>query len=84
MGEGNPVKLSGFDAKVKTIIADQLGVEYGEIKPESSLADDLGANELDIAELVMALEQEFAIQIPDQDSEHFKTVGDVINYILLH
>jgi acyl carrier protein len=67
--------------KVKSIIADQLGVEESEIKMESSFVDDLGADSLDIVELIMALEEEFDIEIPDSEAEKIATVGDAVEYI---
>ena len=67
--------------KVKSIIAEQLGVKSDEIKPESSFVDDLGADSLDTVELVMALEEEFGIEIPDEDAEKMGTVGEAIKYI---
>ncbi len=67
--------------KVKQIIAEQLGVKLEEIKPESSFVDDLGADSLDTVELVMALEEEFNIEIPDEDAEKMTTVTDAIKYI---
>jgi acyl carrier protein len=67
--------------KVKSIIAEQLGVKSDEIKPESSFVDDLGADSLDTVELVMALEEEFGIEIPDEDAEKMATVGEAIRYI---
>ena len=67
--------------KVKSIIAEQLGVKLEEIKPESSFVDDLGADSLDTVELVMALEEEFGIEIPDEDAEKMGTVGEAIKYI---
>lgn len=67
--------------KVKSIIAEQLGVKPEEIKPESSFVDDLGADSLDTVELVMALEEEFGIEIPDEDAEKMGTVGEAIKYI---
>ena len=73
-----------IEAKVKSIIADQLGVSEDEIKMESSFIEDLGADSLDIVELVMALEEEFEIEIPDEEAENIKTVGDAINYINTH
>jgi len=75
---------SAIEAKVKSIIADQLGVGEDEIKPESSFIDDLGADSLDIVELVMAMEEEFEVEIPDEEAENIKTVGDAINYINTH
>jgi acyl carrier protein len=73
-----------IEAKVKNIIADQLGVGEDEIKPESSFIEDLGADSLDIVELVMAMEEEFEVEIPDEEAENIKTVGDAINYINTH
>lgn len=71
----------GAEEKIKSIIAEQLGVKKEEIKPESSFIDDLGADSLDTVELVMALEEEFGIEIPDEDAEKMTTVGDAIKYI---
>ena len=73
-----------IEAKVKSIIADQLGVGEDEIKPESSFIEDLGADSLDIVELVMAMEEEFEVEIPDEEAENIKTVGDAINYVANH
>lgn len=70
--------------KVKGIIIEQLGVEESEIKMESSFVDDLGADSLDIVELVMALEEEFDLEIPDEDAEKIRTVGDAVKYIQEH
>jgi len=67
--------------KVKSIIAEQLGVKIEEVKPESNFIDDLGADSLDTVELVMAFEEEFGVEIPDEDAEKLKTVGDAISYI---
>ncbi|AUG57700.1 MAG TPA: acyl carrier protein [Ruminiclostridium sp.] len=67
--------------KVKKIIMEQLGVEGDEITLESSFIDDLGADSLDIVELIMALEEEFDLEIPDSEAEKISTVGDVIEYI---
>jgi acyl carrier protein len=75
---------SPIEAKVKSIIADQLGVGEDEIKPESSFIEDLGADSLDIVELVMAMEEEFEVEIPDEEAENIKTVGDAINYVNTH
>ncbi len=71
----------GVDEKVKEIISEQLGVKKEEIKPESSFIDDLGADSLDTVEVVMALEEEFAIEIPDEDAEKITTVGEAVKYI---
>ena len=67
--------------KVKEVIVDQLGVEEDIIKLDTSFIDDLGADSLDIVELIMSLEEEFDIQIPDGDAEKISTVGDVVEYI---
>ena len=76
--------MADLETKVKNIIADQLGVGEDEIKPESSFIEDLGADSLDIVELVMAMEEEFEVEIPDEEAENIKTVGDAINYINTH
>ncbi|HLL55417.1 MAG TPA: acyl carrier protein [Myxococcaceae bacterium] len=78
------MSTSEIEAKVKSIIADQLGVGEDEIKPESSFIEDLGADSLDIVELVMAMEEEFEVEIPDEEAENIKSVGDAINYINAH
>ena len=75
---------ANIEAKVKTIIAEQLGVAEGEIKITSSFIEDLGADSLDIVELVMAMEEEFEVEIPDEEAENIKTVQDAINYINTH
>jgi len=67
--------------KIKSIIAEQLGVKVEEVAPESSFVDDLGADSLDTVELIMALEEEFSIEIPDEDAEKMTKVADVIKYI---
>ena len=67
--------------KVQNIIVEQLGISADEIKPESSLVDDLGADSLDIVELIMAFSDEFGVDIPDEDAEKISTVGDVIDYL---
>ena len=69
------------DEKVKSIIAEQLGIKSEEITPTASFIDDLGADSLDTVELVMALEEEFGIEIPDEDAEKMSTVGDAVKYI---
>ena len=67
--------------KVKEVIVTQLGVNLEEVLPEASFIDDLGADSLDIVELVMAFEEKFGIEIPDDDAEKIRSVGDAITYI---
>lgn len=67
--------------KVKDIIVEQLGVDPEKVKSEASFIDDLGADSLDIVELVMAMEEEFDLEIPDEDAEKLKTVNDVQSYL---
>ena len=67
--------------KVKSIIVEQLGVDEEEVTPDASFVDDLGADSLDTVELVMAFEEEFSIEIPDDAAEKIQTVGDAINFI---
>jgi acyl carrier protein len=67
--------------KVKKIIVDQLGVAEDEVTPQASFVDDLGADSLDTVEMVMAFEEEFTIEIPDEDAEKIRTVQDAIDYI---
>jgi acyl carrier protein len=69
------------DERVKKIIAEQLGVEEDEVTSEASFVEDLGADSLDTVELVMALEEEFGIEIPDEDAEKILTVGKALDYI---
>ena len=75
--------MSTFD-KVKDIIIDKLGVEEEKIKSEASFVDDLGADSLDTVELIMQLEEEFGIEIPDDDAEKITTVGSAVEYIEKH
>jgi acyl carrier protein len=73
--------MSAVIEKVKKMIVDQLGVSESEVFPEAKFIDDLGADSLDIVELIMALEDEYSIEIPDEDAEKMETVGDAIRYI---
>jgi len=73
-----------LEAKVKEIIANQLGVNPDEVTNEASFIDDLGADSLDTVELVMALEEEFGMEIPDDEAEKIKTVGNAIEFIKSH
>lgn len=72
--------LEIFD-RVKELAVEQLGVDAEEVTPEASFVDDLGADSLDVVELVMAFEEEFGLEIPDEDAEKIRTVGDAVNYI---
>ena len=72
--------MATFD-KVRDIVVDQLGVEADEVNLDSTFIDDLGADSLDIVELIMAFEEEFGIEIPDEAAEKIKTVQDVVSYI---
>jgi acyl carrier protein len=71
----------GLEDRVSAIVVEQLGVSKEELAPEASFIDDLGADSLDIVELVMAMEEEFDIGIPDDDAEKIQTVKDVISYV---
>ncbi len=76
--------MANIEEQVKKIISEQLGVGIDEIKPESSFIDDLGADSLDIVELVMAMEEAFGTDIPDEDAEKIQTVKDAVAYIEQH
>lgn len=73
--------MAAVDEKVKKIIVEQLGVDEEDVTPEASFVDDLGADSLDTVELVMAFEEEFGIEIPDEDAEKILTVQNVMDYI---
>lgn len=73
--------MADVDGDVKKIIAEQLGVPESDVKPESSFVNDLGADSLDTVELVMALEEKFGVEIPDEDAEKIATVQNAIDYI---
>ena len=74
-------KMAALSGKLKDIIVEQLGVDPEKVKLEASFIDDLGADSLDIVELVMAMEEEFDLEIPDDDAEKLRTVGDVYSYL---
>jgi len=76
--------MAAVDEKVKQIIVEQLGVDEGEVTPNASFVDDLGADSLDTVELVMAFEEAFDIEIPDEEAEKIKTVKNAIDYINGH
>ncbi len=73
--------MASIEERVKEIIVEQLGVEEDEVSPDASFIDDLGADSLDTVELVMAFEEEFNIEIPDEDAEGITTVQDAVDYI---
>ncbi|MBU0984677.1 MAG: acyl carrier protein [candidate division Zixibacteria bacterium] len=73
-----------IEERVKEIIVEQLGVEASQVTERAKFVDDLGADSLDTVELVMALEEEFSLEIPDEDAEKITAVGDAINYIKEH
>ena len=67
--------------KIRTLLSEQLDIEEDDITMDSKIADDLGADSLDVVDLIMAIEDEFEVETPDEDIENIKTVGDVVNYI---
>jgi acyl carrier protein len=82
--EGRSLQMENVEQRVKKIVAEQLGVNEAEIKNESSFVDDLGADSLDTVELVMALEEEFETEIPDEEAEKITTVQQAVDYINVH
>ena len=76
--------MENIEARVKKIVAEQLGVNEADVKTDSRFVDDLGADSLDTVELVMALEEEFETEIPDEDAEKITTVQQAIDYINAH
>ncbi len=76
--------MAAVDEKVRQIVVEQLGVEESEVTPKASFVDDLGADSLDQVELVMAFEEAFDVEIPDEDAEKIRTVQDAIDYIEKH
>ena len=79
---GTAQAMSSIEDRVKKIVVDRLGVKEDEVKPNSSFVDDLGADSLDTVELVMALEEEFECEIPDEQAEKITTVQQAVDYIL--
>lgn len=75
------MQMEELMSRLKEIVVDRLNVEEDQIKPEASFVEDLGADSLDIVELIMGIEEEFDIEIPDEDAEKLATVGDAINYV---
>jgi acyl carrier protein len=81
---GGIIRMASVEERVKQIIVEQLGVDEGEVTPTASFVDDLGADSLDTVELVMAFEENFGIEIPDEDAEKIATVKDAVDYIDKH
>ncbi len=75
------VGMEALSERVNSIVTDQLGVDKESLSPEANLLDDLGADSLDVVELVMALEEEFGIEVPDDDVENIRTIRDIVKYI---
>jgi acyl carrier protein len=73
-----------METRLRAIVVEQLGVEESQVVPSASFTDDLNADSLDLVELIMALEEEFGIEIPDEDAQKIATVGDALNYIDEH
>jgi len=73
--------MASLEEKVISLVADKLGVDKAEVTPDAVFVDDLGADSLDLVELVMAMEEEFGFEIPDEEAEKLRTVGDAINFI---
>jgi acyl carrier protein len=76
--------MVSVEERVRRVVGEQLGIDESNIKPESHFVDDLGADSLDTVELVMALEEEFSVEIPDEDAEKISTVREAIQYIEKH
>jgi acyl carrier protein len=77
-------KMADFETRVKEIIVEQLGVDLAEVVTGASFVNDLGADSLDTVELVMAFEEEFGVEIPDEEAEKIQTVGNAIDYVKTH
>ena len=75
---------SDLSNRLRTIVAEQLGVDRVEVSPDSNILDDLGADSLDVVELLMTLEDEFDIEVPDEAAESIRTIGDVERYVAEH
>ncbi len=78
---GGGVVSKGLIEKIRNLVADQLGVDAGELESGADILDDLGADSLDVVEMVMAIEEEFDLEIPDEDAEGMRTLGDVEKYV---
>ncbi len=78
------MSIENIETKVKEIVAEQLNVDINDLEPSKSFINDLGADSLDIVELVMAMEEEFDVEIPDEDAEKIQTLGDATKYVAEH
>ena len=78
---GESMDVAAMKDKIVEIIANQLGIDHGDVTPEASVVDDLGADSLDVVELVMALEEEFNLEIPDEEAEKIKSVRDIFSHM---
>lgn len=81
MSKAGSMSVEEIESKIKTVIAEELGVDVSKVVPEASFTEDLGADSLDNVELVMMLEEQFGIEIPDEEAQKILTVGDVITFI---
>jgi acyl carrier protein len=81
MKGGIPMSTVEMETRLRSLVIEQLGVDETVLKPESSFTDDLGADSLDLVELIMAIEEEFGIEIPDDQAEEIRTVGDAVAYL---
>jgi acyl carrier protein len=73
-----------LEGRIRTLVAEHLGVDFAEVTPEASILDDLGADSLDVVELVMSLEDAFDIEVPDEEVEGMRTSGDIEQYVIAH
>jgi acyl carrier protein len=76
--------MNSVSSRVNTLVVEHLGVETRLLAPEANLLDDLGADSLDVVELVMAIESEFGIAVPDEEVENIRTIGDIVSYLGVH
>jgi acyl carrier protein len=81
MGASEKLTDSDLAVRIRALVAEQLGVDPSELSPDANILEDLGADSLDVVEMVMAIEETFDIEIPDEDAEAIRTVGDVESYV---
>jgi acyl carrier protein len=82
--ENSPMASTELETRLKKIIAEQLGVDEAQVVPSASFTDNLNADSLDLVELIMSLEEEFSVEIPDEEAEKILTVGDALSYLSAH